>query len=582
MPDVAEAGDSGLAKWVPGVTLVRNYQRRWLRDDVVAGLILTALLVPQGMAYAELAGLPAVTGLYTTVTALFAYAIFGPSRILVLGPDSSLAPLIAAIVAPLVVGDTTAEAVALAAMLAIMAGAIEVAAGWLRLGAITDLLSMPIRVGYLNGIAVVVLVSQLPKLFGFSTDPDDFFSAVGDFVAGVANGETVAASLVLGLGAIAIMLAGRRVAPRVPWVLVAVVVSVAIVAGVGLVDEGVSVVGPLPSGFPELAIPSVAREDLLPLLAGALAVAVVSFADTAALSRSFSAKLGDSVDQNREAVGLGAANIAGGLFSGFPVSASTSRTVVADSIGSKSQLTGVVAGMAIIVLLVGADNLLADLPSSVLAAVVIVASFGLFDLETMRRLFRVRRSDFLALVIAMLGVILVGVLEGLAIAVGVSVAIFVWKRWRPYSATLGRVRGRKGYHDTDRHPDAYVMPGLVLFRFDSPLFFASAPYFEERLRAAIAAHPVPVRRVVVAAEPITDIDSTGAEILDEVLDDLEHRGIEFRFAELKGPVKDRLQAYGLYDRIGGEYFYPTLGAAVSAYAADTGIPSRPTDDEASG
>jgi high affinity sulfate transporter 1 len=569
---------AGIARWVPGITVVRTYQKAWLRSDLVAALVLTALLVPQGMAYAELAGLPAVTGLYTTVTALFAYALFGPSRILVLGPDSSLAPLIAAIIAPLVIGDSPAEAVALAGMLAILAGLIEIGAGLLRLGTVTDLLSMPVRVGYLNGIALLVLVSQLPKLFGFSTDADGFIDDIIAFVEGVVDGETVAAALALGLVSIAIMVVGRRFAPRIPWVLVAVLGSIAVVAFFGLSEEGVSTVGVLPSGFPKPSFPGVELGDLGPLLAGALAIAIVSVADTAALSRSFSAKRGDRVDQNHEAVGLGAANITAGLFSGFPMSASSSRTVVADSVGSKTQLTGVLSAIAIVILLVAANGLLADLPSSVLAAIVIVASFSLFDLSAMRWLFGVRRTDFLASVIAMLGVVLVGVLQGLLIAIAVSLAVFVWKRWRPHTAVLGRVTGRKGYHDIGRHPDAYEVPGLLMFRFDSPLFFASAPYFEQKLLEAIDGEPDEVRRVVIAAEPITDIDSTGAETLDLVLDELDARSIEFAFAELRGPAKDRLQRYGIYDRVGARFFYSTLGAAVADYGAETGVATRALDD----
>lgn len=573
---------SGVARWIPGVAVARNYRRSWLRNDLVAALVLTALLVPQGMAYAELAGLPAVTGLYTTVTALLAYAVFGPSRILVLGPDSSLAPVIAAIIAPLVLGDSPAEAVALAGMLAVIAGIIEVVAGAVRLGTMTDLLSMPVRVGYLNGIAVIVLMSQLPKLFGFRTDSDGFPDAAAKFVEGVADGATVGASLSLGSAAIVVILVGRRLARRVPWVLIAVVASIAAVAILDLAEEGVPVVGGLPAGFPSPTFPSVAWEDLGAVVVGALAIAIISFADTAALSRSFAGKLGDRVDQNHEAIGLGAANIAAGVFQGFPMSASSSRTVVADSVGSKSQLTGVLAAVAIIVLLVGANDLLADLPSSVLAAIVIVASFGLFDLVRMRWLLRVRRTDFVASVIAMLGVIFIGVLEGLLVAIGVSLAVFVWKRWRPHTAILGRVEGVKGYHDLERHPDAYRVPGLLLFRFDSPLFFANAPYFEERLLEAIDAEPGVVRRVIVSAEPITDIDSTGAETLTIVLDELDSRGIAFAFAELKGPVKDRLMAYGLYNRIGEDSFYPTLGRAVLTYANETGVAARatiPDDDE---
>ena len=576
--DASVSPPGALERWVPGVALARHYQRSWLRHDIVAALVLTALLVPQGMAYAELAGLPAVTGLYTTIAALAGYAVFGPSRILVLGPDSSLAPVIAAIIAPLIVGDSPTEAVALAGMLALMAGAIEIGAGLLRVGTVTDLLSMPVRVGYLNGIALLVLASQLPKLFGFSTDAEGFVDDIASFVRGVADGETVTASLVLGVTSLVVILGGQRVAPTVPWVLVAVLGSIALVAIFDLGADGVAVVGELPAGVPRPSFPSVGWDDLGPLAVGALAVAVVSMADTAALSRSFSAKRGERVDQNREAVGLGASNIVAGLFQGFPMSASSSRTVVAETVGSKSQLTGVLAAGLIVVLLVAANGALADLPSSVLAAIVIVASFGLFDLHTIVWLAKVRRTDFLASVLAMGGVVLVGVLEGLLIAIGASLAVFVWKRWRPHFAVLGRIRGRKGYHDVERHPTAYRVPGLLLFRFDAPLFFANAPYFEQCLHEALDDEDPPVRRVVVAAEPMTDIDSTGCETLGLVLDELDRRNIEFAFAEMKGPVKDRLRRYGLYDRIGDERFYPTLGRAVMTFADETGAAPRPVDD----
>lgn len=567
----------GLGRWVPGLAEARRYRREWLGADVVAGLVLTALLIPQGMAYAELAGLPAVTGLYTTIASLAGYALFGPSRILVLGPDSSLAPVIAAIIAPLVVADGPDEAIVLAGMIAVLAGLIELAAGALRLGSVTDLLSMPVRVGYLNGLAIIVLVSQLPKLFGFEADGDGVVDEAVEFVTGVVDGRTHVPALVLGAASIVVMVLGRRWAPRVPWVLVAAVVSVAVVGALGYGGEELDRVGPLPSGLPAPSIPWVSWADLGPLLIGSLAVAAVSMADTAALSRSFSAQRGERVDQNREAIGLGAANVMCGLFGGFPTSGSTSRTAVASAIGSRTQLAGAISAVLIVMVLIGAGGALSDLPSSVLAAIVIVASFALFDVRTPLWLARVRRTDALALVIAMLGVVLIGVLEGIAIAIITSVVVFVWKRWRPYTAVLGRVRGRKGYHDVERHPDAYRIPGLLLFRFDAPLFFANAPYFETAILEAIREQPEPIRRVVIAAEAITDVDSTGNEVLGQVLDELRAQGIELAFAELKGPVKDRLHRYGLYQRIGDRLVFPTIGTAVWSYARETGVEARPAD-----
>lgn len=556
-------------RWLPGARTMLAYRRDWLGPDVMSGLVLTALLVPQGMAYAELAGLPPVTGLYTTVFALAAYALFGPSRILVLGPDSALAPLIAAAVIPLAAGDP-ARAVSLAATLALLTGVVCLGVGLARLGTVTELLSKPVRIGYLNGIAVVVLVSQLPKLLGFTTAAEGWLDQVAAFVSGVTAGETDAVALALGAGSLAIMLIAGRLSPRVPGVLIATVGATLAVAVFNLA-EVVPVVGPLPAGLPTLTVPHVGMADVASLGAAALGIALVAFADTAALSTTFAAKLGDPVDPNQDIVALGAANLAAGLFNGFPMSASSSRTAVADAVGSKTQLTGVIGALGIVGLLVFGNDLLAALPSATLAAIVIVASFALFDLAEMRWLWQVRRSEFLLSVAALLGVTLAGVLQGLLIAIGLSLANFVRRAWRPHDAVLGRVDGVRGYHDIERHPEARQIPGLVIFRFDAPMFFANAEHFQRRIADAIRTADAPVRWVVVAAEPVADIDTTAAETLREIVDEFDRRGIRLAFAELKGPVKDRLVRYGLYDRIGDRHFYPTLGRATSAYVEATGV-----------
>lgn len=554
----------------PGVRAILTYRREWLVSDLVAGLVLTALLVPQGMAYAQLAGLRPVTGLYTTVLALTAYAVFGPSRILVLGPDSALAPLIAAAVVPLAAGDPQ-RATALASTLALLTGAACIAVALARLGAITELLSKPVRVGYINGIAVVVLVSQVPKLLGFSVDADGSVAAATAFAAGIAAGEANLLAFALGAGSLAIMVAAGRLPPQVPGVLIATIAATLIVAAFDL-GAAVPVVGPLPEGPPALTIAAVSVDDLAPLSVAALGIALVAFADTAALSSTFAVKLGDPVDPNEDIAALGAANVAAGLFQGFPMSASSSRTAVADAVGSKTQLTGLIGAASIVGLLVFANDLLADLPSATLAAIVIIASFALFNLAEMRWLWQVRRSEFTLSVAALLGVVVVGVLEGLAIAVGLSLANFVRRAWRPHDAVLGRVDKLRGYHDIERHPEAAQIPGLLIFRFDAPMFFANAQHFQRRIAHAIRAAETPVRWVVVAAEPVADIDTTAADTLTEILDEFDRRGIRLAFAELKGPVKDSLRRYGLYDRIGDGHFYPTIGRATSAYVKATGVP----------
>ena len=556
---------------MPGVRLVRTYQRTWFRADIVAGLVLTALLVPQGMAYAELAGLPAVTGLYTTVLALLAYALFGPSRILVLGPDSALGPLIAAALLPLVVAHSDpSKAVALASMLALLMGALCIAAGFARLGVLAELLSKPVRLGFLNGIAVIVLVGQLPKLFGFTSTAQGLLDEIDAFVSGLRDGNTVPASLVIGVASLAVILGFRRLQPKVPGVLLAVIGAAIAVGCLDLTAHGVSVVGAIPSGFPGPTVPDVNFHEATRLLVAAAGIAFVVLADTTALSRSLAARNGEHVDANQEIRALGAANAAAGIFQGFPVSASTSRTIVAEDSGARTQVTGVVGALAVGVILVVENDLGRYIPSSTLAAIIIAASFTLFDFASLRWLWKVRRSELWVSLVALLGVAVLGALEGILVAIALSLANFVRRAWRPYDAVLGRIDSTKGYHDVDRHPEARQIPGLVLYRFDAPLFFANAELFVERLLRAIRARGEATRWVIVAAEPITDIDTTGAEILGELLDALDAQGVTLAFAELKGPVKDRLRSYDLYDRIGDSQFFPTLGTAINGYLAATG------------
>jgi high affinity sulfate transporter 1 len=571
---------AGVGRWLPGLQTLRAYQRSWLPRDVVAGIVLTALLVPAGMGYAEASGLPAIYGLYATIVPLVAYAILGPSRILVLGPDSSLAPLIAAAILPLAAGSE-AEAVALAGMLAVFSGLLCVLAGLARFGFIADLLSKPVRYGYMNGIALTVLLSQLPKLFGFSVDADGVIPEARAFARGVADGETNGTALLIGVACLLVILGFKRWWPKVPGVLVAVVGAT---VAVGLFDLArrydISVVGPLPKGLPSFAIPSFSADQLPALAAGAVGIALVSFADTSVLSRTFAIRGGYRVDPNQELVALGGANVAAGLFQGFSVSSSSSRTPVAEAAGAKTQLTGLVGALAIALLLLLFPNLVQNLPDSALAAVVITAAIGLIEAEGVRKLYRMRKTEFALSIACFLGVAVLGVIEGIFIAVGLALLDFIRRAWRPYDAVLGRVDGLKGYHDVTRYPDAKRVPGLVLFRWDAPLFFANAEEFADRVRQAIASSPTPVRWVVVAAEPVTDLDTTAADVLWELEEELAAQGVDLRFAEVKDPVKDRLKRYGLFERFGDDHFYPTVGEAVNAYVEMTGVEWTDWEDRA--
>ena len=551
-------------RWLPGLHTLRHYEIAWLRHDVVAGLVLTTVLVPVGIAYAVASGLPGICGLYATIVPLLAYAVFGPSRVLVLGPDSSLVALILAVVLPLAAGDPQ-RAMALAGMMAVVSGLLCIVAGAAHLGFVTELLSKPIRYGYMNGIALTVLVSQLPALFGFSVDADGLLKEVWGFIQGLVAGKTNWTSLMLGTGTLAVILLLKR-SKRVPGVLIAVVATTVIVGAMNLPTiAGVSVLGSLPQGLPPFAFPSITYRDIVPVLLGSFAVALVSFADTSVLSRAYAARSGTFVDPNQEMVGLGAANLVAGFFQGFPVSASASRTPVAEAAGAKTQLAGVVGALAVASLLLMAPNLLRNLPTTTLAAVVIASAIALIEVTDLRRIYRIQRWEFWLSIGCLAGVAVLGAIPGIGLAILIAVIEFLWDGWRPHSAVLGRVEGVKGYHDITRYPDARLVPGLVLLRWDAPLFFANAELFQNRALDAVAASPTPVSWLVVAAEPVTSVDVTAADMLTALDETLHAAGIELCFAEMKDPVKDKLKRFGIFGRLGEERFFPTVGEAVSGY-----------------
>jgi len=559
-----QIGES-LRSSAPGLRLLSSYERGWLSKDLVAGLVLTALLVPQGMAYAELAGLPPITGLYTSILCLVGYAVFGPSKILVLGPDSSLGPMIAATIIPIVgANGDPRRAVALASMLALLVGVMTVLAGVAKLGFVADLLSKPTQIGYLNGLALTILVGQLPKLFGFSVDADGFIPEAAGFFKGLANGETVAAALAVGVLGLVLITVLQRLVPKLPAVLVAVVVSILVATAFDLADRGVSLVGPLPKGFPLFTLPNVTLSDMALLAAGAIGIAVVSLTDTISTSSAFAARAGDEVDGNREMIGIGAANIGAGLFQGFPVSTSGSRTAVAEQAGARTQVTGLVGALAITLMLLLVPGLLRNLPQPTLAAVVIAASLSLADIPGTVRLWRQRRTEFVLSMAAFAGVALLGVLPGIGIAVALSIGNVFRRSWWPYQTVLGRVPGLSGYHDVRSYPDAELLPGCVLFRFDAPLIFANAGTFRDQVRRLARSEPTPVW-IVVAAEPITDVDTTAADMLEDLDEDLNAKGISLVFAEMKDPVREKIERYELTRTIDPAHFFPTVGAAVAAF-----------------
>ncbi|MDR7080986.1 high affinity sulfate transporter 1 [Arthrobacter ginsengisoli] len=547
----------------PGLGMLRVYERPWLKSDLAAGAALSAFLIPAGMAYAEAAGLPAVTGLYASIIPLLAYAVFGPSRVLIIGPDSSLAPMIAAAILPLASKDPD-QAVALAGVLALMIGGLLLAGRVFKLGFVTGLLSKPIRVGYLNGIALAIMISQLPKLLGIPATGGSLITGARGTAQAVAQGETNSLALLFGVGTIAVIVACRFLPWKLPGVLIAVVAATALTAVLDL-TTALPTVGALPRGLPAPALGGVSVEDALALIGPAAGIALIAFADTSVLSKSLAARRGGQVDGNQEMGALGVANVASGLFGGFPISGSTSRTPIALEAGAKSPLGGVVAALLVVLFMILAPGVTTFLPSSVLAGVVIVAAASILDVKTLLRLLRMSRTEAALLVATFLGVAFVGVLEGIVVAIGLSLIAFVLRALDPYRTELGSVGDVPGYHDLSRHPEGQRVPGLVIARFDAPLFFANGAVFTDHLRTLVTRAPEPVRWVIVASEAITGLDTTALDDLVALDDELAKRGISLVFAEMKGPIKDRLIRFGVSSRFGPDHFFPTVNNAVRHY-----------------
>jgi high affinity sulfate transporter 1 len=472
--------------------------------------------------------------------------------------------VILGVILPLSGGDPS-RAVTLASMVAIVSGFVCILAGAAGLGFVTDLLSKPIRYGYMNGIALTVLISQVPKLLGFSIESEGPVRSVLEIGASVLDGETNWIGFAIGASTLAVIFLLRK-SVHVPGILIAVVVATAIASVFDLANvAGISVLGPLPQGLPAFAIPWISSNDVIPILIGGCEVAVVSFADTSVLSRSYASRLGRSVDPNQEMVGLGVANLAAGFFQGFPISSSSSRTPVAEAAGAQTQLTGVVGAAVVALLILVAPNLTRHVPTAALAAIVIASALGLLEIQDLRRIYRIQRWEFWLSIVCLLGVAVFGAIPGIGLAIAISVIEFLWDGWRPHSAVLGCAEGVPGYHDITRYPLARQIPGLVLFRWDAPLFFANAELFKERVMDAVMNAPTKARWMVVTAEPVTSVDITAADALEELRCSLSQVGIELCFAELKDPVKDKLKRFGLFERIGENHFFPTIDIAVENY-----------------
>ena len=548
-------------EWLP------RWRDNWKRDGIAA-LAVWAVLVPQSMAYATLAGVPPVYGLYAAILGLVLYGLLGTSRELNVGPSSTVAIMTAATVAPLAAGNGETY-VALSAALALVTGLVLVVGGLIRLGFVAEFIARPVLAGYFIGLALTIVVGQLPALLGVPSGSGSFFEKLWELLGDLPDVSWWTAAV--GLVSLALVLVLQRLVPRVPGALGAVVLGVLASRAFDLPDHGVAVVGPLPTSLPALGLPDVSLSDYRHLLWGAAGIALLAYAESIAAARRFALDRGYEVDANRELVAMGTANVGAGLTQGFPIDASVSRTTVAQRSGQRSQLAGLVnAGLVVLTILVLSD-FFADLPSATLAAIVIAAVMPLLRTREFRRLWRLDTVDFALAALCFTGVLVAGVLGGIVIAVIAALVALVYRSYAPHVAVLGRLRGGEegdedfGFRDLSRHPDGETYPGLVIFRFDQEIFFANATFFRDQMRELAASGEPPVRRIIVDASAITYVDTTGLDMLGELQRELDTVGVELVFARLKGPVHDGFKRAEAVGAIRPFRRFPTLRSAVADY-----------------
>ena len=563
---MSQSSVGGAPRWrrlLPGLGALLGYRRSWLKGDVLAGMTVAAYLIPQVMAYAGVAGLPPVAGLWAILPALALYAVLGSSRLLSVGPESTTALMTATVVGPLAAGDPARYAT-LAATLAIAVGLLCVLAWATRLGFVADLLSRPVLIGYLAGVALIMIVDQLPKLTGARTTGSAFFPQLWSFVRHLARVH--AATVLFTVVALGVLFTVAHFFRSVPGPLLVVAFGTAAVSVFDLDGRyGITVIGDVPLGLPVVAVPDLA--ELPHLVLPAVGVLLVGYTDFILTARAFARRddEGPGLDANQEFLALGAANLGAGTLHGFPVSSSASRTALASSAGARSQAYSLVAGAAVLAVLLFLSPLLARTPTAVLGALVVYAAVRMIDLSGFRRLASFRRRELLLALGCLAGVLALDILYGVLVAVGLSAAELLTRVARPHDAVQGLVPGVAGMHDVDDYPQARTIPGLLVYRYDSPLFFANAEDFGNRALAAVDEQPEPVRWFVLNTEANVEVDITALDAVEELRRELAHRGIVFALARVKQDLLDDLTAYGLADTVGNERIFPTLLTAVAAY-----------------
>ena len=545
-----------------GFTQLRRYDRSWLRADVVAGITVTAYLVPQCLAYAGIVGAPPLTSLWVAIVAMVIYALLGTSRLLSVGPEAGACVMVAAAVAPLAGGDA-GRWLALSAALAVLVGLACVAAWVLRLGFVADMLSRPILLGYMAGLGLVMILGQLGSLTGIELTSTSNLGRAAELATRLGEVNLV----VLGVGAAVVvgLVALARVAPLAPGTLLAVIAGGLAVALLHLDRFGVSLVGSVPSGLPSVSLPSIGLADVQGLLGSAVAVTFVAYSEVALTGRAFAARTGEEIDANAEFLALGLANLAAGLTGGFVLSASGSRSAILDAMHARTQLAGLVAAASTVLIVLLAPGLIALIPEAALAGIVVFAGWRLVRVGELRRLWTFRSTELGLAMAALVGVLLFDVLAGILIAIALSVAELFLRVARPPASILGRVPGLAGLHNIADYPDAVQIPGLLVFRYDAPLCFANAADFRARALAAVDEQPVRVEWFLLNAEAIVELDTTAVEVLQQFARDLAARNVVFAMARVKQDLRAQLVRGALLETIDEERFYPTLPVAVEAF-----------------
>jgi sulfate permease, SulP family len=548
--------------WAPGLAQFRGYRRDWLRGDLVAGITVAAYLVPQVMAYATVAGLPPVVGLWAALVPLAVYAVLGSSRQLSVGPESTTALMTATALAPLAAGDASRYAI-LAAAAALLVGVICFVAGLLRLGFLADLLSRPVLIGYMAGVAAIMIASQLGKITGVEVEGEEFLDQIHSFISGL--GDVHWLTIALALAVLVVLLVLGWMTPRIPGPLIAILGAALVVSVFSLHRNGIKVVGEIPSGLPTPGFSGISLADLTAMVFPVAGVAIVAFSDNVLTARTFAVRHGQDVDANAELRALGVCNVGAGLMHGFPVSSSGSRTALGDAVGSRTQLYSLVMLVSVLAVMLFGRGVLATFPTAALGALVVYAALRLVDVREFKRLARFRRSELVLALATTAAVLVFGVLYGVLVAIVLSILDLLRRVARPHDATQGFVPGVAGMHDVDDYPNANLVPGLLVYRYDAPLFFANAENFRERAMAAVNDFPGPVEWFVLNAEANVEVDLTALDALDHLRAELEKRGIVFAMARVKQNLRDELEAAGLLDKIGEDHIFMTLPTAVEAY-----------------